>query len=174
MRIDRNAFVAASLLVSALGCGSDGPGDAGPEPTPACVYRYTEWSECDLTHFQIQSRNVVSVAPAGCIGNPILTQHCELPPCVPIATLAGPPSGFSVSLTGAGLPLTVDCPDATFMNGSTDLMTCVWTCVGGYPSTVVALVSQLVSTVNTWGGPTVDWGEAPGCLEPSRLCSNWP
>jgi hypothetical protein len=41
---------------------------------PACIYTYTEWSECQPDN--TQTREVISSSPEGCIGTPVLTQSC--------------------------------------------------------------------------------------------------
>ena len=63
-----------SKYISALGVGYQG--DAAPPPA-ACTYVYSAWGECINGQ---QTRTVISASPAGCVGTPVLTQSCTLPP----------------------------------------------------------------------------------------------
>lgn len=49
----------------------------GVEPPSPCAYTYSAWGECING---VQTRTVLSATPAGCIGEPVLTQTCTVIP----------------------------------------------------------------------------------------------
>ncbi|MCG6534250.1 MAG: carboxypeptidase-like regulatory domain-containing protein, partial [Syntrophales bacterium LBB04] len=58
-----------------------------PPPPPACIYQYSDWSECALDN--LQSRTILTKKPDGCEGTALLLRACIYTPPAPVLTRFG-------------------------------------------------------------------------------------